>query len=858
MPKKNQIPGPVEKQERRNYGAAFFVLAAMLAFLSFWSVADEMFHRRPWKHYQSEFFELEIAKAEVALDGAEKELRAEQTAARIEEIEQAIAGTIEERRKPEYRRTKTEVEALSLEVEKMERRYQFAKSVSDERFYYYKHAQHEGHDFSSEKSALDEIEQEMALLQQEIARLDAERTEVGAPVATNLAIADSLEGLLHKIHMPFEDAQRALEGAKTPLRQAVTQAVLPAFETNEFGQKVARVERCENCHLGVNRTGFEDAPQPHATHPKREILLGAHPPEQFGCTPCHQGDGVALDTVHDAHGHDHHFGKPILESPMIESTCARCHNDQFEFEATPTLTRGRKTVEKHGCTGCHRIAGMSDRRVGPPLYHVGDKVFPEWLPRWLDAPESYLTNVRMPDFQLGLKRSTAISAYLLSLSSEWDEIGSISMEGADAEAGRWVFEERGCQACHAIDGEGGDHGPDLSKAGEKLVPEWVAAWVKQPRHYSPDARMPSLRLTDDEARDVAAFVTSRGARRADAALERKLNDPEMIDMGEELVGEFGCFGCHLIEGMETRSRIGIELSSFGSKDEHLLDFGDRTDVPHLWENWVTEKLKDPRTFRTERIDSRMPVFPFSDDEETIESVVVFLASRTGLPAPEGYGRELSSVETKIEEGRTLLRRYNCQGCHLVEGTGGLINEFITEPGMAPPILTYEGAKVQPDWLFNFLKSPYAIRPWLDARMPSYEMPDDEAQALVDYFIAIEGRDQSYVYTNPGEIPEEQVASGEQWLTAFKCLQCHVAPELAPNKKPSEMAPNLVLAKERLQPSWISDWLWDPQGMMPGTKMPSYFYSDGDTLMEEAFTMIDPIRDFLQWIEDDDVERIRGG
>ncbi len=858
MSKNDQIPGSVEKQEGRNYGAAFFVLAAILAFLSIWSVADEMFSRRPWKGIQAEFFALEIAKAESTLEEAEQALHSEQTAARVEEIEKAIAGAIDERGSAEYRRGEDEVGALSLSIEKVERAYQFAKSVSDERFYYYKLAQHEGHDFGPEKAELDEIEQEMSRLQREIDQLNAERTEVGAPVTANLATVDSLEGLLRKIHMPFEDALRALDGAKAPMRQAIAQHVLPAFEINEFGQKVARVERCESCHLGVNREGFENATQPHTTHPDRETLLTAHPPTRFGCTPCHQGDGVALDDVHDAHGHDHHFGKPILDSPMIESTCARCHNDQFEFEATPTLTRGRKTVERHGCTGCHRIEGMSDRRVGPPLYHVGDKVFPEWLPRWLDAPGSYLANVRMPHFQLEPEQSTAISAYLLSISTEWDETRSISMTGADAEAGRWVFEERGCQACHAIDGEGGDHGPDLSKAGEKLVPEWVAAWVKEPRHYNPEARMPSLRLSDDEARDVAAFVTSRGARRSDATLSRKLSDPESIEMGEELVGTYGCFGCHLIEGMETRSRIGVELTSFGSKDEHLLDFGDRTDVPHLWKNWVTEKLKDPRTFRTERIDSRMPVFPFNDDDEAIESVVVFLASRKGLPAPEGYGRELSAIETRIEEGRTLLRRYNCQSCHLIEGEGGLIGDFITEPGMAPPILTYEGAKVQPDWLFNFLKSPYAIRPWLDARMPSYQMPDDEAQALVDYFIAIEGRDQSYVYTNPGEIPEEQVASGKEWLTAFKCLQCHVAPELAPNKKPSEMAPNLVLAKERLQPSWISDWLWDPQGMMPGTKMPSYFYSDGDTLMEEAFTMIDPIRDFLQWIEDDDVERIRGG
>ncbi len=858
MSQEKQREDWVGAQEQRSYGAVFFVLGAMVAFLSLWSIVDEMFERRPWKGIQSEFFELEVSLAEAALAKASAELEAPETASTIERIESGLAGLVEQRASGDYREAKHEVEALDLEIEKTTRKYQFAKSVSDEQYYFFKHAQRSGEDAAAEKRALDETEAKMAALEREIAELKSASARAAAPMTRSLAQTDSLESLLRKIHTPRADAERALEGARAPLRHAIKQHVLPAFDVNEFGQEVARVERCETCHLATNRAGFEEAPQPHATHPHIEELLGPHPPERFGCTPCHQGDGVALDDIHDAHGHDHHFDKPLLAEPIIESACARCHDDQFEFDAAPTLTRGRKTVEHYGCTGCHKIEGMSDRRVGPPFHHIGDKVFPEWLRRWIDAPEEYLANVRMPNFQLDREQSTATAAFLLSISSPWEGTESVSMEGADPEAGRWVFEERGCQACHAIDGVGGDHGPDLSKAGEKLRPEWTAAWIKRPRHYNPEARMPALRLSDEEARDVAAYVSSRGERRPDADLSERLRDPELIERGEELVGKYGCFGCHLIEGMESRSRIGVELSAFGSKDEHLLDFGDREDVPHRWRNWVEEKLHDPRTFRTERIDSRMPVFPFHEDEETIESVVVFLASRKGLPAPAGYGRELSSIETKIERGQMLLRRYNCQGCHLIDGVGGEIGEYITEPGMAPPILTYEGAKVQPDWLFNFLKSPFVIRPWLDARMPSFDLPDDEAQALVDYFVALEGRDGSYVHTNPAAIPEEQVATGEQWFTAFQCVQCHVAPELAPNKQPSELAPNLVLAKERLQPRWIDDWLWDPQEMMPGTKMPSFFYSDGDTLMEDGFTMIHPIRDFLQRIEEDDVARIRGG
>jgi hypothetical protein len=40
-------------------------------------------------------------------------------------------------------------------------------------------------------------------------------------------------------------------------------------------------------------------------------------------------------------------------------------------------------------------------------------------------------------------------------------------------------------------------------------------------------------------------------------------------------------------------------------------------------------------------------------------------------------------------------------------------------------------------------------------------------------------------------------------------------------------PDLSLAKERLEPEWIAEWLRDPQSLSPGTKMPGFFgYTDG--------------------------------
>jgi hypothetical protein len=51
----------------------------------------------------------------------------------------------------------------------------------------------------------------------------------------------------------------------------------------------------------------------------------------------------------------------------------------------------------------------------------------------------------------------------------------------------------------------------------------------------------------------------------------------------------------------------------------------------------------------------------------------------------------------------------------------------------PPQLFRQGERTQPDWLFRFLKNPKAIRPVTILRMPKFNMSDDDAQAIVNYF-----------------------------------------------------------------------------------------------------------------------------
>ena len=48
--------------------------------------------------------------------------------------------------------------------------------------------------------------------------------------------------------------------------------------------------------------------------------------------------------------------------------------------------------------------------------------------------------------------------------------------------------------------------PNLAGIASKVTPEWLFAWLKSPRDYWHDTSMPDLRLTDQEALDIVAYL----------------------------------------------------------------------------------------------------------------------------------------------------------------------------------------------------------------------------------------------------------------------------------------------------------------------------------------------------------------
>ena len=57
--------------------------------------------------------------------------------------------------------------------------------------------------------------------------------------------------------------------------------------------------------------------------------------------------------------------------------------------------------------------------------------------------------------------------------------------------------------------KGTDDPPSLEHIAEKTTREWIYAWLKNPQAYSATATMPNFQLSDDDARDVSAFLIAQ-------------------------------------------------------------------------------------------------------------------------------------------------------------------------------------------------------------------------------------------------------------------------------------------------------------------------------------------------------------
>ncbi|MGD8837515.1 MAG: c-type cytochrome, partial [Desulfobacteraceae bacterium] len=313
-------------------------------------------------------------------------------------------------------------------------------------------------------------------------------------------------------------------------------------------EDLKRADRCMTCHVGVEKALFSESEGVFCKHPSD--FLKSHPKKKFGCTVCHDGDGMGL-TVPSGHGRDGHWNRPLLSGELVQSSCRRCHpyNEQIPrhiaFPQAPVLSRGKNLYDEKGCRGCHELEGFQrPESIAPVLSRLGEKVNNDWLAMWLKRPKDYLPDTIMPFFDLPPEEIEALSAFLLNQKGI-NPAKTTGIEPANLIHGKKLVDTIGCLGCHTITDRGGAFGPDLSRVAEKIDPPWTIAWIKSPLSYDPETVMPDFRLEDDQIKDITAYLLTLGKKQTTG---RSPARPKKIDDGKKLFGQKGCTGCHTMEG----------------------------------------------------------------------------------------------------------------------------------------------------------------------------------------------------------------------------------------------------------------------------------------------------------------------
>jgi mono/diheme cytochrome c family protein len=867
------VRGVDEKEEKKSYGTIFLLATALLVLVTLWSFWDDNFTRRPWKSFQASFYRLDYQKSKAAYDEENKKLQAD---ANYQELTKKLAAVEQSLKNGDLAKKKA---GLESELKKAEVRYgevdqqsKFIKSELEEAWYEHDHAVQQGRNTKPYDDHIRELDARKAKVDPQVDAWKQRRDQLKDEIKKIDSSTKDLETQLAKVTAdrdkwltPIQNAT-LLQVGPVPIYKIpnIKQVALNEFDRNNFDQPVARADRCQTCHMAINRAGFENAPQPFRTHPQREVLLAdnAHPPDKFGCTSCHEGQGAAVNSVKAAHGEVEFWEHPLLRGAKVQSSCTSCHLNMQPIEAASQAAEGQRIFEQIGCTGCHLVKGYEDiPKIGPSLRRVSAKLDPSWTVRWVENPHKFRPRTRMPNFAFKEDDAVAITAFLWSLSKDegdkWTQAhpDPSGVNNGLAAQGKTLVESIGCKGCHGFaEGEftttvGKQHDlvPNLKDIAAKVGPRWAYYWIKNPRDYFPQTHMPSLRLSDQEATAITSYLMTLGNKTEPVAdIDQRLADAKNIKRGEGLVRKYGCFGCHDIQGMEKESRIGVELTTFGSKKLEELFFGNHTDIPNTWDDWTYNKLKTPRTYATERVEQVMPQFDLADED--IKALRLLLAGFQDRKVPGRYQADHSQRAIQVSEGRRLMQQYNCVGCHEIEKRGGFIRKYYQEnPTFAPPILNGEGEKVQSPWLFSFIKAPVSIRPWLTLRMPTFQLNDGEVNTLINFFNGMSKVDLPFSSFDENKVPAEHLEAAKILIGKdyFNCFSCHQQGDKKPEGPAEGWAPDLTLARSRLNPNWIIKWLQDPQKVQPGTKMPSFFPGGPDNVLGgKDDRQIEALRDYV--------------
>lgn len=352
------------------------------------------------------------------------------------------------------------------------------------------------------------------------------------------------------------------------------------------------------------------------------------------------------------------------------------------------------------------------------------------------------------------------------------------------------------------------YAPELSGVATKLLfnrtrdqaKAWLYDWVRNPSHYSDYTRMPRLRLSEQEALDLGAYLLEQKHptyqpqhfdvdeqmidallinlqknaisdkavrdRVAGMTLEEKRND-----LGNRMIQHYGCFGCHQIPGFDSSLAVSANLSAYGAKDPHKLDFGY---FDHIFDKQRPESVDEWFVDREGLTEDAVKVQGDPDDPRLSRRALGWEHvenDRRGymyakLHNTRIFDRNKLTVEGEMTEaGEIVYTDKNDRSRRLVKNEGRYIDtETKADSGLGDSQVEIRSVG----------------EPYLKLRMPRFFLRDSDIQSLVTYVTSLKPPLTRGNLKDTADEMSQMRAKGRLMAESLNCVGCHDVHNNVPN------------------------------------------------------------------------------
>jgi mono/diheme cytochrome c family protein len=163
------------------------------------------------------------------------------------------------------------------------------------------------------------------------------------------------------------------------------------------------------------------------------------------------------------------------------------------------------------CSRCHGIAGTGGEKA-PDFKGYDSRA---WIRGFLENPGGPLY-MGPAKIDRGMKALAGTAEEVDALAEMvYQETGAPDADAARAARGRDLIAQKDCDACHELDGDGENAGPNLKGRGTLAWVEAVISDAGQGRLYGEKNKMPRFagKLTPADIEDLARFVIAQKSGR---------------------------------------------------------------------------------------------------------------------------------------------------------------------------------------------------------------------------------------------------------------------------------------------------------------------------------------------------------